>query len=246
MRHILIIFIVIASFSLAAKFKGSFDYSARYYSFKVVNQLKVVKMKKCRKCLEIKLNDEFYQTKKNKDKMRSYCKSCSIILVKKYHRTKQGLISSIYRSQKQSSITRNHKPPQYKLIELRIWALKQYIFHLLYDNWINSNHDKWLRPSFDRKNSNLPYSLSNLKIMIWKENLDNNSMDIRSNRITNLGLLNGGHKSVIGINKKTGEKHEFISISEASRKLNISHGNISSVCLGVRMIAGGYIWSYKT
>lgn len=36
---------MIASFGLAAESKGSFDYSARYYSFIVVNQLKVVKMK---------------------------------------------------------------------------------------------------------------------------------------------------------------------------------------------------------
>ena len=82
--------------------------------------------------------------------------------------------------------------------------------------------------------------------MTWKENLNNNSMDIRLNRISNSGLLNGGHKAVIGINKKTREKQEFISISEASRKLNISYVNISSVCYGVPMISGGYIWSYKT
>lgn len=42
---IITIFTMIASFGLAAESKGSFDYSARYYSFIVVNQLKVVKMK---------------------------------------------------------------------------------------------------------------------------------------------------------------------------------------------------------
>lgn len=237
---------MIASFGLAAESKGSFDYSARYCSFIVVNQIKVVKMKKCRQCLELKSDDNFSPAERNKDGKNSYCKKCQCIRVTKYCKTKNGLISSIYRSQKQSSKTRNHKPPKYSLDELKYWALNQNIFHLLYNNWVNSNFDKWLRPSFDRNNSNHMYSLNNLKIMTWKENLNNNSMDIRSNRITNTGLLYGGHKPVIGINKITREKHEFISISEASRKLNISHGNISAVCLGVRMIAGGYIWSYKT
>ena len=37
----------------------------------------------------------------------------------------------------------------------------------------------------------------------------------------------------------------FDSVSEASREMKISHGNISSVCRGERKQAGGYIWRYK-
>jgi len=36
----------------------------------------------------------------------------------------------------------------------------------------------------------------------------------------------------------------FISISDASRKMKISSGNIAMVCQGIRPKAGGYIWRY--
>ena len=36
----------------------------------------------------------------------------------------------------------------------------------------------------------------------------------------------------------------FISISDASRKMKISSGNIAAVCQGIRPKASGYIWRY--
>ena len=38
---------------------------------------------------------------------------------------------------------------------------------------------------------------------------------------------------------------EFVSISDAGRKLGINSSNIASVCKGNRPIAGGYKWRYK-
>ncbi len=38
---------------------------------------------------------------------------------------------------------------------------------------------------------------------------------------------------------------EFISISEAGRKMKINHSNIAMVCQGIRSKAGGYKWRYK-
>lgn len=47
------------------------------------------------------------------------------------------------------------------------------------------------------------------------------------------------------IDKKTNQIIKtFISISEASRQMKISSGNIVSVCKGIRPKAGGYIWEY--
>ena len=36
----------------------------------------------------------------------------------------------------------------------------------------------------------------------------------------------------------------FISISDASRKMQINDSNISMVCKGIRPKAGGYKWGY--
>ena len=44
---------------------------------------------------------------------------------------------------------------------------------------------------------------------------------------------------------KTGATiREFISISDAARKMNINGSNISMVCLGKRQVAGGYHWKF--
>lgn len=53
-------------------------------------------------------------------------------------------------------------------------------------------------------------------------------------------------KPVNMIDPETGKILEiFISISDASRKMNINSSNISMVCKGQRPKAGGYIWAYK-
>jgi len=53
-------------------------------------------------------------------------------------------------------------------------------------------------------------------------------------------------KRVAMLNPDTGEEiRVFASLSDASRELGISIGNISAACKGKRRIAGGYGWSYK-
>ncbi|HIS70655.1 MAG TPA: hypothetical protein IAD02_01550 [Candidatus Enterousia intestinigallinarum] len=52
-------------------------------------------------------------------------------------------------------------------------------------------------------------------------------------------------KAVYQIEPTTGEIiNQFISISDASRKLKINVSNISMTCTGKRPMAGGYIWRY--
>lgn len=52
-------------------------------------------------------------------------------------------------------------------------------------------------------------------------------------------------KAVSMIDADTGETLQtFISISDASRKMNINGSNITMVCKGKRRIAGGYCWRY--
>ncbi len=52
-------------------------------------------------------------------------------------------------------------------------------------------------------------------------------------------------KSINMIDPKTNQVIEtFISISDASRKMKISIGNISAVCQGLRNKVSGYIWQY--
>ena len=53
-------------------------------------------------------------------------------------------------------------------------------------------------------------------------------------------------KAVNMIDPESGEiLRTFISISDASRKMNINNSNISMVCKGIRAKAGGYVWAYS-
>lgn len=51
-------------------------------------------------------------------------------------------------------------------------------------------------------------------------------------------------KPIVGVHIFTGEKVFFPSISEASKQLGISHGNICACCKGKRHSAGNYTWHY--
>nr|WP_278516848.1 zinc-ribbon domain-containing protein [Succinivibrio dextrinosolvens] len=53
-------------------------------------------------------------------------------------------------------------------------------------------------------------------------------------------------KAVVMIDPSTNQiLKTFISISDASRKLGINGSNITSVCKGIRPLAGGYKWRYR-
>jgi hypothetical protein len=93
--------------------------------------------------------------------------SCTTI----YKHTQEGLVAKIHSDQRRNSRRRGHELSQYDIYTLREWAKKQPIFYMLYDIWVASGYNRWSRPSFNRKNNNLPYSLNNIEIMTAYENL---------------------------------------------------------------------------
>lgn len=179
-------------------------------------------------------NTLYNTTQMNKEKrilkQKQYCRT--------YRRTPSGLISNIYGAQKNGSKKRNHPMPEYTNHELREWALSQPIFHILYNNWVKSNFDKKLTPSFDRKNDYSPYTLDNLQIMTWENNMAKGHFDRRN------GINNKVNKSIVMLNNAR-EVAVFYSMQEAGRNTGVSVGNISSCCNGNRETAGGYKWNFK-
>lgn len=192
--------------------------------------------KRCNICGCVKDSSAFYKRKASKDGRRAECKDCSVDMVKAYHKTKLGKIAKIYNHQKQTSISRGHKLPNYKLEELREWALSQNTFHKLYEDWVISGYDRWSSPSFDRIDDYKPYTLDNLQITTALYNLEKAHSDemngVNTKRCVSVCVCKYDGTPLI----------KFHSIRDASRKTGISHFDISKASSGIIKYAGGRKW----
>ena len=195
--------------------------------------------KYCSNCRKLKKLSKFYNDCLTKDGKVSQCKKCRDYKTLQRIRTKEGVIKQAFDSQVASSKRRGHKVPKYTKQELIDWALKQDVFHKLHKKWKKSGYEKDLKPSFDRLDDYKGYSLKRLRIVTWKENNKKGHIDIitgkrNTNQIT----------PVIGINKITGKKVKFYSMSEAARKTGTWQNNISACCKYSKRTTGGFYWKY--
>lgn len=191
--------------------------------------------KKCSKCKKLKVLSNFNKNNASKSGLQEHCKLC----IKKNSQTKEGLITSIYSTQKRNSRTRNHPLPTYDKNTLKEWLLKHPLFDKLFNNWKNSGYATMLRPSVDRKKDDLPYTLGNVQLMTWGNNQYKAYADRRSGKtITN-------HKSVIQYTEDGVFVAEFASARQAGRMTKMKHQKISLTCRGLYKTAGGFRWKFK-
>jgi hypothetical protein len=145
-------------------------------------------MKMCFKCKKEKPFSEFYIHKKMKDGHLGKCKECIIEYNKNYptkcHLTEKGVIRIIYKTQKRNCKIRKMNQPTYSKYELKEWLYNNG-FKKLFDNWVNSNYQKKLKPSVDRIDDFKSYSFDNIQLGTWQDNHNHQVKDI----------LNGVNKS---------------------------------------------------
>jgi len=197
-------------------------------------------MKKCTKCG--KLTDNFGPDKKTKDSLSSWCRDCYNKAMKARVRTREGLVTKIWGSQRRHSKKRGHVMPDYTLKELQEWVFSQNNFEELYKNWEVSDYNRMLVPSCDRLDDSKHYTLDNLQLITWKENDDKRAKDMRACKLKTAKP----HKPVIQMDLVGNVIAEFVSTAQASRRTRVAQQNISSVaCNGRRKTAGGYLWKYK-
>ena len=181
-------------------------------------------MKTCKDCLIEKEKSEFYKDKKMKDGYSSECKECKKIKVKAnpnrhmYDKTEKGVIKRIYADQRTSSVKRNHPMPSYTKDELREWLYSNR-FKELYDTWVKLGYSKGDKPSVDRLNSLLPYTIDNIKLDTWNENMNHQLQDIRN------GVANNSSKPLIQYLDRV-EVARYISVSQAKRIMGYSMDSV--------------------
>lgn len=188
------------------------------------DSIKKMDTTKCRPCID--------STKPTKPKEE-------LFNPQEYYRSKGGKISHIYQAQKARSRENGWESPSYSREELIEWVMKQPLYHELFKEWEDSNYDKNLAPSLDRKNDYLPYSLDNIQLMSWNDNNRKGAV------FQKLGINQKQSKGVIRLDMDGNYIDEFHSIIEAERKTGISNGTISRACRKENNTAGGYKWKYS-
>ncbi len=111
-------------------------------------------------------------------------------------------------------------------------------FKKLYDNWVHSNWDIWLRPSVDRLDNAKGYSFDNIRLVTW---LDNWDKDIFKNIKK---AYESNRKKVIQMDKDGNIIGRFNSTREV-RKLGFDPTGIARCCRGGVNTSYGYKWKYQ-
>lgn len=194
---------------------------------------------KCSKCLELKPRSSFTRRLNRKSGHRSSCRACSNIVSNNYKKSKEGLIRGILVQQKRSSKKRLHNSPNYSLDEFREWFYAQYNFEELYNNWVNSNYNKKLTPSVDRKNDLEPYTFDNIRLVTWEDNMKKAHED-KLNGVTGRDM-----KTVYQYDKEFNLVATYHSATFASKQLGVSQATICNRCRNNLKLIKGCYWSYE-
>jgi len=157
----------------------------------------------------------------------------------KWYRSKKGLISTLWASQRRKSKTRGHPQPSYTKQDLRDWLYSQPKFHELFDEWKISGYDTASKPSVDRINDNEPYTLANIQLLSWQENQEKAYDSLRKGE-------NDRHTAFpVAQFTKSGELlNTYCSFKEASRQTGVDDYLIALCARGSKnkKHAGGYVW----
>lgn len=198
-------------------------------------------MKQCSDCNQIKPYSDFNKKSSGKDGYEIRCKKCRNIKYKKG--SLEAVVRKIYLTQLSNSVKRGHVPPNYTLEELTNWVSKQPHWSNLYQNWKDSDYKRKLAPSVDRLDNSLPYSLSNIQLTSWEDNLNNANRDTKDN------ILQRNQRPVRALNKDGTVHKEYASIANALEDVDGHYWGISTVANGVKVKkSDGYSYtprSYK-
>ncbi len=137
----------------------------------------------------------------------------------------------MYQMQKQKSRLRNHPLPDYTQDELMEVTLDMPFFHTLHDEWIKSDYDSDLKPSYDRIDKYLPYTKDNIQLMTWEENNEKGRLE--------------KCKAIEQFTKEEVYITTYYSAVEAEVQTKVNRGSIARCCKFKRKTAGGFKWQYS-
>lgn len=190
-------------------------------------------MKVCKDCNEVKHASLFYG-------VQNECKECTKRRVRNnkadYDKTQKGVIRVIYKTQRSNSKRRNHSPPSYTKKELSEF-LYSHGFIPMFNQWVSSGYEKDSKPSVDRVNDLMSYSIDNIRLTTWGENRRKQYLDI----LNGTGTSGKRCKGVYRVSSN-GDRVFYVSYSSAERENNLCNGVISASMRRGTRNAGGFLW----
>lgn len=196
-------------------------------------------------CTKCKIDRPIEKYSKRKDRplgRRSDCKLCEKELRTNHYRSEDGVVTTMWNTQRRNCRDRGHEYPTYTKEEFREWVTSQNSWERLYNEWILSDYDKQMKPSIDRLDDYKSYSFSNIRLVTYTDNREayyTNSMD---------GTTTKALEAVIKVDKVTGENlEEYFSIAEANRQhgKRQSNSDIVAVLNGRQKTCWGFVWKRK-
>jgi len=194
--------------------------------------------KNCSKCRELKPPSEFYANKLSPDGQRPECINCGIEIKLRYKKTRTGLISLRYNSQKSTSRKRGHLPPDYSLSEFVSWSINREDFNKVFNKWVKGGYKTTDSPSPDRIDDCKPYTLGNLQWITWCENKEKSYIG-RKNGVNYKNL-----REVVKMNLDGTFVSTYYSLAYAGRVNDVHATNILAACKRNNRTCAGYRWMY--
>lgn len=152
-----------------------------------------------------------------------------------FRKTPKGVLTNLYSKMKERNIAKGFGNLPFTLSELHSKYLGDKTFCALFSAWENSEYEKDKKPSFDRINPTLGYSLENIKIKTWGENRSKADWEKSFIYTTPVVMFDENGKLI----------REFGSTKEASIITGLRQSGITSCCQGRYKSTGGYVFKYR-
>ena len=154
-------------------------------------------------------------------------------------RTEKGIVNKIYADQKSRGNRTNrlsHGDVQYTKEELQNFLNKSGKFKPMYEDWVKSGYDPQLKPSIDRIDPKKGYSLDNIQLTTWGENLAKGRGEMRVTQGKPI-IQTDAQGNVVKIHR---------SLSDAADEVGVNFKTISNAAIGKNgsKSAGGFTWRY--
>ena len=152
-----------------------------------------------------------------------------------FRRTPKGVLTNLYSKMKERNAAKGFGELPFTLDELQSAYLTDQTFLGLFSKWVDSEYAKDLKPSFDRTNPTIGYSLKNITVKTWSAN--RRKADWEKSFIYTTPIVMYDENGVF--------MREFGSTKEACQMTGLRQSGITACCQSRYKNTRVYIFKYR-